>query len=77
MRNWTNIDNRSNITTIIRPLTNQLPTLNVPGDNYVEATSSAGAKVNYVATATAALPDSSSSGSTVTDKDFQQARQLQ
>ena len=53
------------------------PTLNVPGDNYVEATSSAGARVDYVVTATAALPVSSSSGSTATDKDFQQTRQLQ
>ena len=53
------------------PLPRNPPILNVPGDNYVEATSSAGAQVNYIVTATATLSVSGSSGNTPTDKDVQ------
>jgi hypothetical protein len=57
------------------PLPTNPPILNVPGDNYIEATSSAGARVNYIVTATATLPVSGSSGNTATDKDIQKQQQ--
>ncbi|MDQ3837754.1 MAG: hypothetical protein M3297_00625, partial [Thermoproteota archaeon] len=54
------------------PLPAISPVLNVPGDIYVEATSSAGAHVNYVVSAKAILPAPGSSGSAASGRDVQQ-----
>jgi hypothetical protein len=57
------------------PILANPPILNVPGDNYVESTNSAGTHVNFIVTATAGLPLSVPPNSDTVDMDTQRQQQ--
>jgi hypothetical protein len=57
------------------PIQGNPPLLNVPGDNYVEATSSSGTHVNFIVTATAGPPNSGTVDMD-TQRQQQQLRQI-